>query len=66
MSMIMVALGSIVGTMIGVQAAGPRRWVQVPAETRDFSLLKSCPDQLWGTPNLVFKCYMGLFSCSKA
>jgi len=52
--------------VIGVQAAGPRRWVQIPSGTREFSLLKRCPDQLWGPPSLVFKCYMGLVSCSKA
>jgi hypothetical protein len=36
--------------VIGVQAEGPKKWVQEPAGTREFSFPKRCPDQLWDPP----------------
>ena len=44
-----------VGTVTRQRAR--RSGVQIPAETRDTSLIQTCPDRHWGPPSLLFNGY---------
>jgi hypothetical protein len=52
--------GSVVGIATGYGMEGGGVGVRVPVRSRIFSS-PSCPDRLWGPPNLLFNGYRGFF-----